>query len=399
MPRKKQTPRLPLEIWQIILRYSISVLDFLDPDEGLDRFPPWVVAKRGWSKESSYYEAERTRNALRRVCRSWNEYLQQYAHRFVRIKDVLHGNVPMQYLQTAKRISLGDYGHHDEAFCIYCKHKEFIPPPYWYKFNYSSLCGYILQSQSPLRVETLDYGVFASMVLAEANLSQIFPKLVRFQAMNVTMELGETIKMIESLPSLRHIYVELAFSSYEIPKIKSLTSSTLTTLYLSSYGQTYSPLTTLERATIYLPALRHLRFDHVQFDEDQEPDWLPLVKIVGKELLSLYLPSNSRGSDVPAEIWRLCPKLEDLDGRFISPPSTPPVGHPIHTLGVSKLMFDGKQRLEELLSDWPSLLTIRVDTDWHYWKDGSTLPWSSVTEWLAFRGLSMRDMMGELMTE
>jgi hypothetical protein len=79
----------------MILRYSISSLGFFDPKNTADRFPPWVIERRGRSNESAYYEAERTRNILQRVCRSWGEYLQLYAHRFVRITDVLHGHVPM----------------------------------------------------------------------------------------------------------------------------------------------------------------------------------------------------------------------------------------------------------------------------------------------------------------
>jgi hypothetical protein len=129
MPKRKQIKkrkkmahisRLPPEIWQMILRYSISVPDFLDPDEGLDQFPPRVIAQRGWSDSSSYYEAERTRNVLQRVCRSWNSYLQQYAHRFVRIDDVVHGNVPLRYLQSAIRFSVGAHGHQNEL-CYDCK--------------------------------------------------------------------------------------------------------------------------------------------------------------------------------------------------------------------------------------------------------------------------------------
>jgi hypothetical protein len=123
------------------------------------------------------------------------------------------------------------------------------------------------------------------------------------------------------------------------------------------------------------------------------------VSIVGKELRSLHLPWNLRDVRVPAEIWGLCPKLEDLDGSFELLPAAPPAGHPIHTLGVSTSIFNGRKLLEEILSDWPSLRTLRISASWKYRSGPYKLSWNFLIEWVTLRSLSMQDRAGESWTE
>ncbi|PVG04333.1 hypothetical protein CPB86DRAFT_693642, partial [Serendipita vermifera] len=96
---------LPAEICQMILRYAISVPEFLDPDYWVDQFPPWVIVNRGSSYSlKRYIKAETIRKSLRRVCRRWDVYLRQYAHRWVRMCDIVHGTVRAKYLRSAIRI-------------------------------------------------------------------------------------------------------------------------------------------------------------------------------------------------------------------------------------------------------------------------------------------------------
>ncbi|PVG04349.1 hypothetical protein CPB86DRAFT_693256, partial [Serendipita vermifera] len=97
---------LPPELNQIILRYAISVPDFFDPDV-TDRIPSWIVriSYSDWNNLKQYWATERTRNNLRRVCRSWDSYLcRYYSHRFVSFDDVAHGLVSAQCLRSAIRI-------------------------------------------------------------------------------------------------------------------------------------------------------------------------------------------------------------------------------------------------------------------------------------------------------
>ncbi|PVG04332.1 hypothetical protein CPB86DRAFT_693815, partial [Serendipita vermifera] len=95
---------VPLEIWQLILQCAISAPEFLHPNYWADRFPSWVIKNREILDFKQYLEAEDTRLPLRRVCKTWDEYLRKYVHRFVHMCDVVHGNVPVQYLQYAIRI-------------------------------------------------------------------------------------------------------------------------------------------------------------------------------------------------------------------------------------------------------------------------------------------------------
>ncbi|PVG04345.1 hypothetical protein CPB86DRAFT_693331, partial [Serendipita vermifera] len=94
---------LPPEICHIILRYSIAVPDFFDPDIA-DRIPPWFIYASDWNDSKQYWDAERIRNILQRVCRSWDAYLRKYEHRFIRMDDVVHRLVPVDRLRAAIRI-------------------------------------------------------------------------------------------------------------------------------------------------------------------------------------------------------------------------------------------------------------------------------------------------------
>ncbi|PVG04335.1 hypothetical protein CPB86DRAFT_747761, partial [Serendipita vermifera] len=95
---------LPPEIWQMILRYAIAAPEFLDPDYWVDRFPPRVIEERDQLDFKSYKKAEIIRNTLQQVCKSWNEYLRQYAHRFVHMHEVVKGHISANCLHSALRI-------------------------------------------------------------------------------------------------------------------------------------------------------------------------------------------------------------------------------------------------------------------------------------------------------
>ncbi|CAG8769632.1 5979_t:CDS:1, partial [Acaulospora colombiana] len=111
-----------------------------------------------WNSSKPYWAAERTRNSLRRVCKPWDQYLRQYNHRFVRMFDVAHGVFPMQHLQSAMRISLGD---HTKICCNRCISKD-----YWLRNlpheetdgSYQQLCRSIFRRFYPLKVQILDFG-------------------------------------------------------------------------------------------------------------------------------------------------------------------------------------------------------------------------------------------------
>ncbi|KIM23372.1 hypothetical protein M408DRAFT_44848, partial [Serendipita vermifera MAFF 305830] len=78
---------LSVEVWQLILRHAIFIPDFLDPQsvEGDLQAPGFENDRQHRHNESLYWQSERIRNKLCLVCKSWNEYLSLFSHRFVRM--------------------------------------------------------------------------------------------------------------------------------------------------------------------------------------------------------------------------------------------------------------------------------------------------------------------------
>jgi hypothetical protein len=248
-------------------------------------------------------------------------------------------------------------------------------------------------------VEILDYGNGGYLILPLLDFPRVFPTLMRVQAMDIIMDIHEVANLIQSLPCLRHIYIQRNCYLGGRNEVRSLTSSTLTTLYFPPQWNR-SPDIVFENAIVSLPALRHLRFDQVPVDENEELSWLPRLRLVGKELRSLYVCWDESTVRVLAGIWGLCPKLEDLDGDGLElPPTTPPAGHTIHRIGVDICRFNGGRPPEEILLDWPSLRTLRVNASWDHWSAPWRPSWDILTKWLTLRGLSMQDKFGRSLTE
>ncbi|KIM19650.1 hypothetical protein M408DRAFT_83250, partial [Serendipita vermifera MAFF 305830] len=93
----------PVEIWEKILKYAISVPLFFDSDpisnHGIERFSEYRF-------EADYWQSERIRNRLRRICKSWNVFLQAYQHRYVTVTDLYSGKVPLSALSVTVRLNL-----------------------------------------------------------------------------------------------------------------------------------------------------------------------------------------------------------------------------------------------------------------------------------------------------
>jgi hypothetical protein len=386
----------------MILRYSISVPDFFDPDGMVDRFPVWVIRNLNWSDPRIYYKAESIRNTLRRVCRAWDTYLCQYAHRFVRMDDVVHGNVPLQYLKSAIRISFGEHAY---QFCHACEPGIFraeLPSRRPLKSSYSDLCRYILEHKRPFGTQIIDHGNTGDSILDDLVLSRIFPSLQCIQAFRDYMPVTEIIEDIESLPFIRQVFLELEWPEDEMP---SLSSSTITTLCISLPIANY-PFTLFTDKNPYLPALRHLHIEEPSREPNAEYDtplWLHLVRVLGRELRTLYVPLEEKCTkeDTPEEIWRICPKLEDLRIPQKPPSTPPPTGHPLHALGLICDYISDEDCFGDFdyVSNWPGLRTIRVDLSWDDWTKGDCGPLpTSQSEKLA-PNVSLEDSKGESLVE
>jgi hypothetical protein len=385
------------EIWNIIMQYSISAPEFLDPDDGSDRFPPWVIKNRHLLAFETYRKAECTRNALQRVCKSWHEFLCRYAHRFVRMCDVVHGKILAHYLKSAIRIS---FQGHNVSWCDRCQPELFLsdflsqspPGP-----SYDRLCKGIIEARAPFKVEIIDYSEMAQHILRNLNSSVIFPNVVSIYGTDES-----TPNIIESFPLLRYLNMGLDWFGGEL---LTLSSSTLTNMHLC-YTIPNPSFTVFTDTSIQLPALRHLYIEGSEYEElyeYDEPAWVPLLKIVGKELKTLFFDKEQicTREDVLKDIWALCPKLEELstiNRCFLANSTPPPKGHPIHTLELHWLQITYKGTLE--LPDWPGLRTLRIHERWHEWEARKHGPLTSaLIEWLKLRRIAFEDNVGESYTE
>jgi hypothetical protein len=402
MPKRDPMSALPAEIWSIILRYSISAPEFLDPDDGADRFPPWLIKNRRFMGLESYRKAERTRIALQRVCKSWHEVLRPYTHRFVRMCDVAHGMVPVYYLQSAIRISFGDHGL---SCCDDCRPEQFLSgSPYQTQpgLSYIELCESIIDPRTSFGAKIFDCESAMWLILRRVPLSVLFPNLESVYGLYGGISTSKVVEMIETLPLLCHLHIGLDWFD---DRPLSLSSSTLTNLHLR-FMITNPSFTVFTDLGMRLPALRHLHIEYSEYelDEYDEPAWVPLLKVVGKQLKTLFLQKEDfcTKEDVLKDIWTLCPKLEELsaiDEVFIAYRTTPPPReHPIHTLGLNWHQISYQGTLE--LPDWPGLRTIRIHERWNNWLGRKCGPLTSAQlELLNLRQITLEDSVGESYTE
>jgi hypothetical protein len=397
-PLSKADPisALPTEIWQIILRYSISVPDLFDPEDLVDRLPPRVITKRGWPETTSYYHSERTRNTLQRVCRQWDKYLRKYAHRLVCLSDVMHGNVPLHHLQSASRIVLDA---HSRSLCNDCKPDQFQLDPPFSGEGYTHLVNSIFEHKKPLQATILDCKRGSYLLAFSVARADTLPNLLRFNAMDGAPIRDKIINIIESLPSLRHAYTEVYWFR---DQVFSLKSSNLTTLNITFNFTDLSFFASCVDNSFYLPALMHLNinvFPHHRYEQYDEPTWLPLVRIIGRKLRTLSLPVEEKcqRKDVPGEIWKICPKLEDLCFPERPPSTAPPKGHAIHTIGIDSYNIVPQIQLGDIVPDWPGLHTVRIvrmqratNQRKHYYSLTN-----SQVEWFSSRHISLENERAE----
>jgi hypothetical protein len=119
---------LPVEVWHAILRYAIEVPLFLDPDayEGVLARVVFHGRISPLNHECTYWSAEKTRNRMQLVSKSWDSFLRPFEHRFVRMLDIRHGKVPLQKLEMAIRVSFREYDCECVEFCAIPSFFDFL---------------------------------------------------------------------------------------------------------------------------------------------------------------------------------------------------------------------------------------------------------------------------------
>jgi hypothetical protein len=119
---------LPVEVWQAILQSAIEVPRFFDPDayEGILPRTFFHASGSPLNDECAYWRAEKTRNRMQIVSKSWDSFLRPFEHRFVRMLDIRHGKVPLQKLEMAIRVSFREYDCECVEFCAIPSFFDFL---------------------------------------------------------------------------------------------------------------------------------------------------------------------------------------------------------------------------------------------------------------------------------
>ena len=313
-------PSLPAEIWQTVLENAIHVPIFLEThpittETALD-YAQMLDTGR-------YWESERVRNALRRVCSSWNVFLKTFDHRYIQTDDVIHGFIPAQALRRAIRLRFVDCACDQSTkkkSCIRGR-KIFVYPE-----------DHVLDTIDndialPWRLEILE------SLLSSPLTSKIFSKPHR--SSNLKSVLGEPRPILLPLLDCGVRLQVLWTTKYQVFSIYSASETSFTAVTTLRFIMKPGSDIVLPD----LPALRHLYFTaSPAYNLHRILTWL---ENLGKQLHVLdwsSAPEDRVPITLHPTIWELCPLVQVLS----LPPeivwSSPPENHPIHTLRIIPLL-------------------------------------------------------------
>lgn len=250
-----------------------------------------------YSEESPYYTAERYRNALRRVCSSWNVYLLRFNYRYVDLDDVQRGSIPIMAISQAIRLVYRPFEDGPKAQMELVKRCLSEGSGYW---PLEILDGGIVQIDGLFfnsgRIPEIRSIRCTTRFLDHEGFASLAPKLTFFDA------------------SIQDPYVV-----YDLPPIN-------TSIHNLKVSQLTSLVICLDQFNLLLPSefpgLKHLSISpsYYLFSEPYiSPEEMTVIlKQVGKNLVTfsdtsdssaLYYGSNGSILYIPSEIWELCPNL------------------------------------------------------------------------------------------
>jgi hypothetical protein len=324
----------PAEIQQKILRYVISVDVVLDPDAiastdilAMSEYHACNPESQ-WNDMRPYWSTERDRNSCRRVCVSWNIYLEEkIGHRYVRMIDIVHGNLSASALRNAVRVSF--YIHGRGMRCTFCEGKG----------------RSAVRRGEFLRGTLTDVGETRTQIITSvvsqdlAILADHMPDTVTITKLSGGNDLGDSITRFRQL---RHLHVDSPglYSKTHILDTPNLQSFSFTPrLFMrtdfAQPGWNLRNLHTLNMLSCPLglagpPTERVIK---------------PLLREIGPNLKSLFLPSVYL-TYFTAEIWEICPNLENItatkSGSLIEGAAIlAPTSYCYHPMPQRKVALDG----------------------------------------------------------
>lgn len=349
--------RVPVEIWQSILRYAIAVPVFFETDPiEMCGFQDFINL---YLDETKYWRAERVRNILRRVCADWNIYLKRYEHRYVRSLDVEQGHISLSAFAKAIRLRV-EYNIIEEVYM-----QELL------------LNQAVTEETKVWNLRILDGQVlsFNQIILGSGK----------------PVNIGAILYAPDgSLDSYGHFLSNMTFVDvWRLPIASGhCTLTHLTTLILQKLS--------IDDILCYsLPSLKHISICRIDEPSHDPNNFLRFLQAVGTNLVTLLDDSEPSDAILPDDMWTYCPKLEIFQTSFRLP-SRLPVKPPL--LRLSKSAFGGYRGFDN--SRFPAealysagMRLISLSMEW-----SALLRWNTIElEYVAYGmgyGLSFCDIRG-----
>ncbi|CCA73477.1 hypothetical protein PIIN_07431 [Serendipita indica DSM 11827] len=294
---------LPVECWQDILSYAIGVPLFFDTDP-FDNHS--FVDVHRYSDEGPYWESERVRNRLRRVCMSWNVFLSQFHYRYICTGHVRGGHIPSVALRLAWRMRLAP-----------CDCSRCIESPKIRRDSEKHAWSSIIETdplQAEWNLQILDMGGTSSLEL-------LFDSPSRLANLRVVIESSEKVVDLVAKANIPLTILD-GYSRLTTKLLPSIPLENVTTLKIFAQLQAGY---TIPR----IPNLRHLSM-HTIATSDSRKYLFDFLDINGSELITFFW-RGTMGVRTQNSIWEKCPNAKSFqlpwDFQWIQPPSGHPIQH------------------------------------------------------------------------
>ncbi|KAG8829961.1 hypothetical protein FRC17_005723 [Serendipita sp. 399] len=320
-------------------------------------FPPGKLHHRIYRFE--YWATERDRLSLRRVCSTWNRFLTKYDHRFVQVRDVLHGLVPLSAIPSAVRLNVNPC----DVSCRRCNtEREIIlgritefEQTKWDPFSFrqptiASEGGEWFLVMRCLEEASLISSSWSTQILEGDLITPVMMRAVKSSTIGCILSSRIERNFIIKFLSISGVY-EWVYPRHFID----------TFMYNSSVGDFISEkLTTLSchvsslRSVTFwsLPNLRYLRISgmYPPFPIGDQEHLVHLLQGIGPTLTTFLHRDHISPLSLPTGIWTWFPRLECIQTPFAWT-APPPIGHPLAYV-----------QFEPRLTNWLPDIRARLDS-------------------------------------
>ena len=371
------------------------VPDFLDPDafEGIIFYAPhaFQVDRPLKCYEKAYWKAERRRTLLRLVCKPWSDYcnLPRFQHRFVRMEDIWHNKIRETSLKTAIRVNFRFHECSCTERCLTASQGGSLA---LLRQRYNEFCLQVIASVGPMRMEIAD---FSSIDVDDLAGSVALQNMKKVKTLLTSVSSYKNIAILSrEMQDLTHFHT---YSSGFQGPLVSLRSSGLVSLHFNTRG-----VVEYKEIVWHLPSLRYLGIvydGHFCSSTFLYDFLLPVLRVVGSRLRSLYVSTGPVDYKIPSDIWNMCPVLERIHASA-DMEAPPPDFHPLHTACIPLSDFDVLSilNMDTSIFTWPNLRRVIINTSWHLIENGSHGFWRWLLEWTRL-GITLEDRYGHTLED